>query len=287
MVGMARKKENSAAARRRRPRAARRRWSSRTRDTPGISARHWKKPICSAEQRRQLHRVGYVGFSSSRSTTNRITPPTISMMQISMGVSNSTPLMKSCSERAEHGRGQERDHDADDEAARGRVVGQPDDRRSRAGEIDHDDGRGSRRAGSAPRMPCRSTGSRGNGRRAGDAPVEETGMNSVRPSSRPSSAASINLATVMGISGRERRGESAASSPRGRAAAIARKAHAALGSPALRASRLSQRRTTMQLYHFPFCPHSRFVRLVLGEYGDDRSRRSRSRSGSGGTSFSP
>ncbi len=23
----------------------------------------------------------------------------------------------------------------------------------------------------------------------------------------------------------------------------------------------------MQLYHFPFCPHSRFARLVLGEYG--------------------
>jgi glutathione S-transferase len=23
----------------------------------------------------------------------------------------------------------------------------------------------------------------------------------------------------------------------------------------------------MQLYQFPFCPHSRFVRLVLGEYG--------------------
>jgi glutathione S-transferase len=25
--------------------------------------------------------------------------------------------------------------------------------------------------------------------------------------------------------------------------------------------------TSMQLYQFPFCPHSRFVRLVLGEYG--------------------
>lgn len=23
----------------------------------------------------------------------------------------------------------------------------------------------------------------------------------------------------------------------------------------------------MQLFHHPFCPHSRFVRLVLGEYG--------------------
>src|ERR1051326_3086385 len=23
----------------------------------------------------------------------------------------------------------------------------------------------------------------------------------------------------------------------------------------------------MQLYHHPFCPHSRFIRLMLGEYG--------------------
>ena len=42
----------------------------------------------------------------------------------------------------------------------------------------------------------------------------------------------------------------------------------------------------LTLFHHPFCPHSRFVRLALGEYGLDRARWSRSGSGSGARIFS-
>ena len=37
------------------------------------------------------------------------------------------------------------------------------------------------------------------------------------------------------------------------------------------------------LYHHPLCPHSRFVRLVLGEYGD-RASLIEERAGTGGAS---
>ena len=40
----------------------------------------------------------------------------------------------------------------------------------------------------------------------------------------------------------------------------------------------------LTLFHHPFCPHSRFVRLALGEYGIE-ARLSRSGSGSGGEDF--
>ncbi|MNT07171.1 hypothetical protein D3C86_1523070 [compost metagenome] len=38
----------------------------------------------------------YFGFSGMRSTASKMTPPMISTTQMSIGVSNSTVLMKSC-----------------------------------------------------------------------------------------------------------------------------------------------------------------------------------------------
>jgi hypothetical protein len=57
----------------------------------------------------------YFGFSFSRSIHSRMTPPTISTMQISAGRLEQHGLDEAVRQRADHGRRQEGEQDAGDE----------------------------------------------------------------------------------------------------------------------------------------------------------------------------
>ena len=125
MVGMARKNENSAAERLSVPSSMAPTMVAPERDTPGIMARHWMRPILKASDGRDSpSRRCSARASCMRSTSTSTMPPTISMTAISIGVSNSTVLMKSCAKRADHRRRQERQQHAEHEAARARIVRQ-------------------------------------------------------------------------------------------------------------------------------------------------------------------
>ena len=65
--------------------------------------------------------------------------------------------------------------------------------------IDRERARGWRRAGSAPRRPCRCSRSRGSSGRGAGCAVEETGMNSVRPSTTPRTRASMIVFRSMNV----------------------------------------------------------------------------------------
>src|ERR1044071_4297718 len=98
-------------------------------------------------------------------------------------------------------------------------------------------------------------------------PVDDTGRNSVKPSTTPSTMALIRSNSM--CAPRKTRPDS----PQGLFAQARSRGNRKGRSVPLvcyLATKSEDRISAMiTLFHHPFCPHSRFVRLVLGEYGLD------------------
>ena len=121
MVGMARKNENSAAARLSAPSSIAPTMVAPERDTPGIMARHWNSPICDVHRQREARRVVLGASSFSSSTTSSTSPPAISVHADEQRVEQHV-LDEAVQEHPDHGRRQEGEDDAEDEAAGVRIA---------------------------------------------------------------------------------------------------------------------------------------------------------------------
>ncbi len=196
MVGMARKNENSAAERLDAPISIAPTIVAPERDTPGIMARHWITPmpkyIFSENRVASSWRWG----SAARSTARRTKPPRISVTQTTRG-SNRTPRMKS--------------RPSTPITAAGRkAISTPNTNRRAFGSfgsavaIDHKRVKyADRIASTAPswmriaKVLSASLSSPNTLWSSNRWPVEETGMNSVAPSSKPRNRAWSKSVRVM------------------------------------------------------------------------------------------
>ena len=195
MVGMARKKENSAAERLSAPISSAPTMVAPERDMPGITARHWKRPILQAERQREIHRRR----GSSASARSR-------------SIQSSTNAAEDQHDADQHRRFEQHrlDEVMRERRRRPPPAGRRAGRRGRSGACAGRWGRSTQdldRAGRNRReriariapswirtskaLPVDSKPRKWPASRI--CPVEETGMNSVSPSIRPSTRASISV----------------------------------------------------------------------------------------------
>ena len=190
MVGIARQNENSAAERRSAPSSMAPTMVAPERDTPGIIARHCTSADDEIHRQRKRRGVVIARLEIERSTHSSTAPPTISVMQ-TIQTLNSTPLMKPCASAPITAAGRNAISTPMTKRARRRIgehaerdLPQPReiDRQQRQDRAELDQ----HHEGLAERRRRRS---RRNARTSSRCPVEETGRNSVRPSTTPRTTA--------------------------------------------------------------------------------------------------